>query len=153
MSQAGIISVAASTPGVLDTLTGNSGPAVVPDASHNINVVGGTNIQTSGAASTLTVRSDIITYVQPGAYPYNATPTDYFISVDTSVARTIRLPNAPPTGKTYVIKDRTGGAGVHNITVTTVGGVVLIDGQTSQLMNDNFQSIEVVFNGTSYEIF
>src|ERR1700677_1718991 len=38
MSQAGILNIGGETPGVLDSLTGNSGGAVGADASHNINL-------------------------------------------------------------------------------------------------------------------
>jgi hypothetical protein len=134
------------------TITGNTGGAL-PPASGNWNIVGGVNFTTAGAASTLTGRSDILTYLQPGAYPYTALDTNYYISVDTSAARTINLPNAPTTGKSYVIKDRVGTASTNNITVTTVGGAVLIDGVTSRTIQSNYGSINVVFNGTSYEIY
>lgn len=95
----------------------------------------------------------IIKVTSPGAYPYNILTTDYFISVDTTSARTIRLPNAPTTGSTWVIKDVTGSAGTNNITLTTVGGVVNIDGATSITIATNYTSLNVVFNGTAYEIF
>jgi len=57
MSQAGQFSYTAPIPGVVYTLTGNSGGAVGPDGSGNIDVVGGLNITTSGnpGDNTLTV--------------------------------------------------------------------------------------------------
>ena len=86
--------------------------------------------------------------------PYTALSTDDYISCDTSGgAITIRLPNAPTTLKRYYIKDRTGNASVNNISVTTVGGVVTIDGLTTYLIAGNRGSITVLFNGSSYEIF
>ena len=151
MSQAGSVAAAQIGPTIPTQFTTDDGIAV--PAANNLNVDGGTNVQTSGSGSTITIRADILTYIQPGAYPYAPTSTDYFISVDTSVARTINLPNAPTTGKSYVIKDRTGNAAVNNISVTTVGGAVLIDGLATQTMLDNYESMEVIFNGTSYEIF
>ena len=140
----------------VEHLTADSGGQLNPDGSFNFNILGGTNgvnIVTSGAGSTVTIRGDLITYVQPGAYPYAALSTDYFISVDSSAARTINLPNAPTTRKTYVIKDRVGSAAVNNITITTPGGIVNIDGATSYAINTNYGAITVVFNGTSYEVF
>jgi hypothetical protein len=137
------------------TITGDSGGALSPTAG-NWNILGGANgpnIVTTGAASTLTIRGDILTYVQPGAYPYTVLSTDYYIAVDSSVARTINLPNAPTSHKSYVIKDRVGSAGTNNITVTTPGGAVTIDGATTFTINSNFGSINVIFNGTSYEVF
>ena len=145
--------VTASGTGLGKTITGDSGGALSPTAG-NWNILGGVNGKTSGSGSTLSVRADILTYLQPGAYPYTALDSDYFISVTTTAAaRTINLPNAPTTGKSYIIKDRTGNAAANPITITTVGGVVLIDGATSYNMNSNYGSIGVMFNGSSYEIF
>lgn len=88
----------------------------------------------------------------PGAYPYVVLTTDYVILVDTSVARTIQLPNAPTTNSAWVIKDSVGSAGTNNVTVTTVGGAVLIDGAASQPINTNYESFTVIFTGASYSV-
>lgn len=88
------------------------------------------------------------------ASPYTAIATDYYIGVDTSGGTvTIRLPNAPITNRTFVIKDSTGHAAASNISVTTPGGSVTFDGQTTYTMNANYQAINVRFNGTNYEVF
>ena len=95
----------------------------------------------------------IADYTQPGAYPYVVLETDDMISVDTSAARTIRLPNAPSTvGARWIVKDRTGGAAAFNISVTTPGGVVTIDGAATFVMNVAYSSATFVWNGTSYEV-
>src|ERR1700678_3880856 len=72
-------------------------------------------------------------YTNPGSYPYNAiSGQDYFISVNTaSTANTVNLPNSPRSNEVFVIKDGTGNAGTNNITITTTGGTVTIDGSTS----------------------
>lgn len=88
----------------------------------------------------------------PGAYPYDVLGTDYVVSVDTSAARTIRLPDAPTTGKIFVIKDVIGSAAANNISLTTVGGAVNIDGATTYTMNVNYQSVTVIFSGSAYFI-
>jgi hypothetical protein len=93
-----------------------------------------------------------VKFTVPGAYPYNVLTTDYIVNVDTSIARTIRLPNAPTSGQVFIIKDVTGSAGANNISLTTVGGAVTIDGATTQTMNVNYGSLTVFFNGTSYFI-
>jgi len=86
--------------------------------------------------------------------PYTVLSTDYFISCNSGGGvMTVRLPNSPTLYHTFVIKDRTGTADTQNITVTTVGGVVTIDGSTSYVMDEEYESIEVLWNGTSYEIF
>lgn len=102
----------------------------------------------------ITMQSGLVLQVTaPGAYPYAVLATDYYIRVDTTSSRTINLPNAPSTNRAYVIKDTTGSAGTNNITVTTPGGVVTIDGSTSYVMNVNYGSAQFLFNGTSYEVF
>lgn len=88
----------------------------------------------------------------PGAYPYAVLGTDYLILADSSAMHTIQLPNAPAAKRVFIIKDNTGTAFTNNITVTTVGGAVTIDGATSQVINQNWGSLTVVFNGTSYRI-
>jgi hypothetical protein len=60
MSQAGLNNVAGSLPStVVETLTGNSGGAVGPDGSHNINVIGSGTISVAGnpGTNTLTITS------------------------------------------------------------------------------------------------
>ena len=52
----------------------------------------------------------------------------------------------------FVVKDRGGNSSVNNITITTVGGSVLIDGATTYLIDLNYESASLVFNGTSYEV-
>lgn len=94
----------------------------------------------------------VVKLTVPGAYPYNVLTTDYIVEVDTSAARTIRLPNAPTTGQVFTIKDTFGTAAAFNITLTTVGGAVNIDGLTTQTMNVNYGSITVFFDGTAYFI-
>jgi len=68
-------------------------------------------------------------------------------------AKTVQLPNAATLGKVFIVKDRTGSAGTFNITVTTVGGAVNIDGATTFVMNTNFQAAQFIGSGTSYEVF
>lgn len=144
--------------GVMNTLTGNSGGAVPPTAG-NINVVGdgvSVNVVGNPGTSTLTISATGITtlnYTDVTTTPYVVLTTDDYISVDSStIPITIRLPNTNATGRVFIIKDRSGNASANNITVTTVGGAVNIDGATTFVMNTNFESIEVIFNGTSYEV-
>lgn len=86
--------------------------------------------------------------------PYTVLSTDYFISVDSSGGPVIvRLPNAPATRDTWVIKDALGTAETNSITLTTPGGAVTFDGSTSYVFQDNYEANDVLFNGTSYELF
>jgi hypothetical protein len=136
------------------TFNGNTGTAL--PAAGVINIVGTGPISTAATGNTITISQLGLApaYTNVTTTPYVVTGTDYYLSVNSSaLAITIQLPNAPTALREFVIKDRTGNAATNNITITTVGGTVLIDGATSQLINTNFQSMQLIFNGTSYEIF
>lgn len=157
MSQAGIISTTAGPvpPAVPTTFVTDSGNAV--PALNILNVLGGVGSTTSGAGSTITINVDQTvpyTNVTNAMSPYTVLSTDYFLSCDSSTgAITILLPNAPTQYDRFVVKDRTGDSAVSNITITTVGGVVLIDDSATQLLDDPFDSLELLFNGSEYESF
>lgn len=95
-----------------------------------------------------TVSGRVVKLTTPGAYPYTTLTTDYIILVDTSAARTITPLGSPVTGTVYVIKDSVGSAAANNITVTPSGKN--IDGAASFVMNTNYQSITIVYNGTEW---
>lgn len=107
-----------------------------------------------GASSVIPANTLNITSVASGASPYTVLPADEFLAVQSAGgAITIKLPNAPTTGRVIYIKDSNGAAATSHISVTTVGGAVTIDGQTTYTISTNYQSISVVFDGTSYEVF
>jgi|HubBroStandDraft_1064217.scaffolds.fasta_scaffold27183_2 hypothetical protein len=86
--------------------------------------------------------------------PYVVLATDEFLGVTTTtLAITIKLPNAPAVGRVFIVKDATGFASVHNITVTTVGGTVLIDQAATYIMNSSSEATNFLFNGTKYLAF
>jgi len=92
----------------------------------------------------------IVKVTTPGAYPYTALTTDYLILVDTTSARIINLLAAPETGRTYVIKDVSGTSSINNITVQGNGSN--IDGSATYVINSNYASITVIYNGTTWSI-
>lgn len=95
-----------------------------------------------------------LNYTAVSTSPYVVLSTDSFLGVTTqSIAITVQLPNAPTTGRVYIVKDAAGFAAVRNITVTTVGGTVLIDAATTYIMNTGFQATQFLFNGTKYLAF
>ena len=122
-------------------------------------ITAGTGITVTPSANTITISGSgttslTVTPVNNAASPYTVLATDSFLAVNTSGgAVTIRLPNAPATGTVFYVKDSNGTAAASNITVTTVGGAVNIDGATSFVMNTAYESINVVFDGTAYEVF
>jgi hypothetical protein len=112
------------------------------------------HIGNSGSSGTNPPGTITLRYTYVNTSPYVVTSSDEFLGVDSSIMPiTIELPNAPSTGRVYIIKDLTGSSSSNNITVTTVGGVVNIDGSSTFVMNASYESIEVLFNGSSYLIF
>ncbi len=143
----------------IDGVNVGSTAKVVTMASDQLGtatITAGTGITVTPGANTITISSagtTVLTYTNVNTTPYVVLSTDEWLGVDCSGAPiTIQLPNAPSTGRMFVIKDRTGSANTNNITVTTVGGAVLIDGATTYVMNTQYSAIEVLFDGTTYQI-
>lgn len=123
-------------------------------------ITGGTGISITPGANTITISatsfSNIVNYtaIDDTDSPYAVTASDYYISADSTAGTvTVQLPNAPSTGRVFAIKDQAGTSATNNITVTTVGGAVNIDGSTSFVMNTAYESIQVIFNGSAYEVY
>lgn len=124
----------------------------------------GTAVITAGSGITIVPTANAITIstsgITPAAYtnvstsPYVVLITDEYISVNaSSIAITIELPDIAALSRVFIIKDRLGFASTNNITITTVSGATNIDGATSFVMNSAFQSIQIIGNGSSYEIY
>jgi len=125
-----------------------------------LNIFGGTGITTSGSGNTVTISSNgslsfNYTNVSHASSPYTVLGTDEYISVDCSAGVvTLNFPNAPTFKKTWIVKDRTGNCATNNITLTTPGGVVTFDGQTSLIMDSNYMALNIIANATpTYEVF
>lgn len=136
-------------------LIGNTGnaptAATLASADGTVVITNGSGSIDLSAANAEKVVS--VTSLDNTDSPYTVLVADYHLSCDVSGgALTIDLPNAPSTGTIYSVKDAGGDAATNNITVTTAGGVVTIDGATTFVINTNYQAIKVVFNGTSYEV-
>lgn len=116
--------------------------------------MGGSGATTSGAGNTITITaSQTVNVTSVTSSPYVVLPTDYYLSVSTASSKTIQLPNAPSTGRFIIVTDSTGNAALNNISVTTVGGVVNIDGNPIYTINIGYGSAQFIFNGVSYEVF
>ena len=119
----------------------------------------GTGISITNASNSITISTTgtttlTVTPLTHAATPYTVLSTDDFLAITDLVGTfTVKLPNAPSTGKVSIIKDSNGSAASFNIAVTTVGGAVTIDGQTTYTMATNYQSISVIFDGSNYEVF
>jgi len=78
---------------------------------------------------------------------------DCYIGVDSSLfSKTVNLPgiiaNSIPAGKMLVIKDEGGAATTNNISIAVTGGDT-IDGQASESLVVNYESITLVCDGAS----
>lgn len=133
------------------------GSAIAPNIRVSTLIAGpGVNILNGPGSITISANDQSIAYtnVDFAHSPYAVTMTDYYISVDSSGgAVTLEFPNTPPARKTWIVKDRTGNASGNNISITTIGGSVAIDGQTTYLIGSNYGAVQLLFNGTSYEVF
>ena len=132
---------------------------VVTEASDQLGtavLTPGSGISISTGTNTITISSSGVggmNYTNVGSSPYVVLTTDNYISVDCSSSPIeLQFPNAATLSQTFVIKDRTGSCATNNITITTVGGTVRIDGATSVAMNSNFESLNLIGNGAFYEV-
>lgn len=93
------------------------------------------------------------TLVTTAMSPYTVQPDDFYIATDSTLGPiTLNFPNAPTQFRIWIVKDMIGNDAVSNTSVTTPGGVVTFDGLTTYTMNSNYQAINLLFNGTSYEV-
>lgn len=79
---------------------------------------------------------------------YNATANDYYLGIDTISTSSVILP-VSENGKVYIIKDLSGNASSNPITVTASAP---IDNASSYIINTNFASITLVFNGVEWSV-
>lgn len=80
---------------------------------------------------------------------YVITTYDYLVAYTSlSAPRTVTLPTNQQTGKTYVVKDECGQAGIHPITVVAAGAT--IDGMPSKSIATNFGSLTFYYNGANW---
>lgn len=88
-----------------------------------------------------------VTLIDEAAYSPSA--TEYFLGVIYDGTVTITLP-AGTLGKVYVVKDAVGDANTNPITVVTTGST--IDSLISYVMNTDWGSISLIYNGIEWNV-
>ena len=78
---------------------------------------------------------------------YTLKLTDYVV-VFTATA-TASLPLSMPTGKVFRVKL----TGTGTLTIQTISGAALIDGQASITISTQYQSVDLIFDGTNWNVF
>lgn len=102
----------------------------------------------------LTTQSGIVRAVRvvtaSGAIP--AATTDDIIIVNKTVgaATTVNLFATPTTGTVLTIKDGKGDAATNNVTITPAAGN--IDGSATFVITTNYTSVDLVYNGTQWNV-
>jgi len=109
----------------------------------------GVSVQLTNGGSINSVGSGVITYSSVGAYPYSVVVGDAqkILGVDTSAARTINLP-AAVNAMWFGIKDITGTANTHNITVDA-NGADTVDGAGTHTIDENSASRIFISDGVN----
>lgn len=161
LTENGVMIVGAS--GLLESL-GVATNGQIPIGSTGANpvlstITAGTNTSITNAAGSITINSGgagqtvSITALDNTDSPYTVLSTDYHMSCDTTAGvLVVDLPNAPATGTSYVVKDLSGTADTNNITISTAGAET-IDGAATFVMNTEYESVNLLYNGSSWEIF
>ena len=145
------------------TASPTSGNVVVSGVNATASTVGVSSfnaldftIDGSGNVSLIGTTPNSYTSVDSAMSPYTVISTDYFISIDcTAGPVTIILPSSTSLNRQFIIKDRLGQAANNNITLSA-GGVTTIDQSTSYVLEDPFESAEILFHTGSpnnYEVF
>ncbi len=137
--------------GVVKVVTMNS------DQLGTANIVGGTGITITPSSNQILVSSSgtsNFNYTNVNSSPYTVLATDEYLSVDCSGGPiTLNFSTTPTLGRTFIVKDRTGSANTNNITLSTTSLVTFDVISSSYIMNTQFAAIEVIGNGTAYELF
>jgi hypothetical protein len=126
--------------------TGNS--VDILDSSGNVIAnLAGTNKVT-------TLKGGQIVNRTPVSTNYTILASDYIVaytSTSSAFAATLPTATAGNAGQEWVVKDESGGAATHNITVKTAGGTIDgVAGGTGLVINTNYGVLRVYSNGTNY---
>ena len=119
---------------------------VSADPTVNVNVVEKNSVWNGvGAAVSLVGRVDKAITTKTANYVMFG--TEYIVVMNAAAPVTVTLPSNMATGYTCNIKDISGNASTNNITI-----IGTIDGVANYLLSSNYQSVELVYNGASWNV-
>lgn len=104
-------------------------------------------IQVAPAAHPLP--SGLLNVVSVAAASYTVQATDNVVLVNFAGAVAVTMPLAT-RGRMFVVKDSSGAAGVNNVTMTPLSG--LVDGSATSVITANYASYSYVADGTDWWI-
>jgi len=123
---------------------GGADDMLVIDKSGNV------GIRKSIPNSALQINGSLAVKVTEKAEDYTTSGETIIGITDTSVERTITLASADcVAGRLITIKDESGGAGTHSITIATQGSET-IDGASTATINTNYGCIRLYSNGNNW---
>ena len=109
-------------------------------------------LTTTNVFTTNLFASSVMTTVLTAmATSYAALTTDSYIGMSTGGTVTIPLSTTVSVGKTYMIKDESGLAGVNSARRITIqmSGADLLDGQSTTIIQLNYAALTIMYTGAS----
>jgi hypothetical protein len=128
--------------------TGNVGIGMSSGAGALLDVAGTGRIQGIATTGSGVVRASRVAT----ASPVTVATSDHYVFTKLTVAGAVavNLPSSPTTGQVFIIKDAKGDAGANNVTITPAAGT--IDGAASYVLNVNYGSVTLIYNGTEWSV-
>jgi hypothetical protein len=131
----------------------NNGLCIAGQLYYDVEFTGGsisnvtlTDVTVNGVTTERTVR------VVTASGGVTVESSDYVIDVNKTVpaTTTVTLPASPTTSRSIIVKDGAGNAATYNITIS--GNGKTIDGSATYVINRNNEAIEIIYNGTEWNI-
>ncbi len=118
--------------------------------SGDLTVLGNTNLGNVTITGTIINQGPTIVSVASGNTSiFNITNNNLFNAIQSGVTL-VTMPPIPILGQQHIIKDISGTAAASNIVVDGSGNT--IDGQNTTTLNNNYQSVTLIFGPTEWNI-
>lgn len=124
--------------------TASVGAAGLVTVGANLSLVSGVLSALAGSATVvrvITAAGNVTVLASDGLVTIKKT---------TAAATAVTLEASPATGARHIIKDGKGDSATNNITISPASGT--IDGSANYVLNISHESIEIIFNGTEWNI-